>query len=189
MQSSRIQADFMSRVFLTGFMGCGKSVTGALLAARLSVEFVDLDDRIAEMAGCSVAEIFSERGEKTFRRLESAALQSLPNGIVCALGGGTFIDPENRAWSLKNAEVLYLRVGVPELVRRLRTDKTARPLLQDREGRPLSVVQMEDRIRCLFEEREPIYRHAHQTINVDGVSPEVAAEKCWEAYRSRNVRR
>ena len=170
-------------------MGCGKSVTGALLAARLSVDFIDLDDRIAEMAGCSVEEIFSERGEKTFRRLESAALQSLPNGIVCALGGGTFIDPENRAWSLNKAEVLYLRVSVPELVRRLRADRTARPLLQDQEGRPLGVAQMENRIRCLLEEREPIYRQAHQTINVDGVSPEDAADKCWKAYRSRNERR
>ena len=179
----------MSRVFLTGFMGCGKSETGALLAARLSVDFIDLDDRIAEMAGCSVEEIFSERGEKTFRRLESAALQSLPDDIVCALGGGTFIDPENRAWSLKKAEVLYLRVGIPELVRRLSADKTARPLLQDQEGRPLGVAQMENRIRSMLEEREPIYQQAHQTIDVDGVSPEDAADKCWEAYRSRNERR
>ena len=179
----------MSRVFLTGFMGCGKSVTGALLAARLSVDFIDLDDRIAEIAGCSVEEIFSEQGEKTFRRLESTALQSLPNGIVCALGGGTLMDPENLAWSLKKAEVLYLRAGVPELVRRLRADKTVRPLLQDQEGRPLGVAQMENRIRCMLEEREPIYRQAHQTINVDGVPPEVAADKCLEAYRSRNVRR
>ena len=170
-------------------MGCGKSVTGALLAARLSVEFIDLDDRIAEMAECSVEEIFSERGENTFRRLEAAALQSLPNGIVCALGGGTFIDPENRAWSLKKAEVLYLHVGVRELVRRLRADRTVRPLLQDQEGRTLGVAQMENRIRCMLEEREPIYRQAHQTINVDGVPPEVAADKCLEAYRSRNVRR
>ncbi len=179
----------MSRVFLTGFMGCGKSVTGALLAARLSVDFIDLDDRIAEMAGRSVGEIFSESGEKAFRSLESTALQSLPNDIVCALGGGTFIHPANRAWSLKKAEVLYLRVSVPELVRRLRADNTVRPLLQDQEGGPLGVGQMENRIRCMLEEREPIYRQAHQTINVDGVPPEVAAEKCWEAYRSRNVRR
>jgi shikimate kinase len=179
----------MSRVFLTGFMGCGKSVTGALLAARLSVEFIDLDDRIVEMAGCSIAEIFSERGEKAFRGLESAALQSLPDGIVCALGGGTFIDPENRAWSLKKAEVLYLHVGLPELVRRLRADRTARPLLEDQEGRPLDAIQMEDRIRCLFAERETFYRQAHQTINADGVSPEDVADKCLEAYRSRNVRR
>lgn len=179
----------MSRVFLTGFMGCGKSVTGALLAARLSFDFIDLDDRIAEMAGCPVEEIFSERGERTFRRMESTALQSLPDGIVCALGGGTFIDPENRAWSLKKAEVLYLRVGVPELVRRLRADRTARPLLRDQEGGPLGVAQMENRIRCMLEEREPIYRQAHQTINVDDVSPEDAADKCWVAYRSRNERR
>ena len=179
----------MSRVFLTGFMGCGKSVTGALLASRLSVEFIDLDDRIVTMAGCSIAEIFSKRGETAFRELESAALRSLPNGVVCALGGGTFMDPENRAWALKKAQVLYLRVGVPELVRRLRSDKTVRPLLQDQEGRPLAVAEMEDRIRCMLEHREPIYQQAHQTLNVDGVTPEVAADKCWEAYRSRNVRR
>ena len=99
------------------------------------------------------------------------------------------MDPDNRAWSLNKAEVLYLRVGVPELVRRLRADRTARPLLQDQEGRPLGVTQMENRIRCMLEERGPIYQQAHHTIDVDGVPPEVAADKCWEAYRSRNDRR
>ena len=60
----------MSRVLLTGFMGCGKSTIGARLATQLSVEFIDLDDRIVNLAGVTVEQIFSEQGEDVFRELE-----------------------------------------------------------------------------------------------------------------------
>ena len=177
----------MSRVFLTGFMGCGKSTIGARLATRLSVEFVDLDHRIVNLAGVTVEQIFSERGEDVFRELESRALRSLPNNVVCALGGGTLVRPANLAWALRESWMVYLRVGLTELVRRLQEDKTVRPLLQDRNGSPLSPIQMEIRIRDLLEQREPIYNQAHQILDLDGMTPEIAAAKCWEAYRSRKV--
>ena len=177
----------MSRVLLTGFMGCGKSTIGARLATQLSVEFIDLDDRIVNLAGVTVEQIFSEQGEDVFRELESKALRSLPNNIVCALGGGTLVRSANLAWALKESWVVYLRVGLTELVRRLQEDKTIRPLLQDRNGNPLSPIQMEIRIRDLLGQREPIYSRAHQTLDLDGMPPEVAAAKCWEAYRSRKV--
>ncbi|MXX97987.1 MAG: shikimate kinase [Rhodothermaceae bacterium] len=177
----------MSRVLLTGFMGCGKSTIGARLATRLSVDFIDLDDRIVNLAGMTVEQIFSQQGEDAFRELESRALRSLPNNVVCALGGGTLVRPANLAWALRESWMVYLRVGLTELVRRLQEDKTVRPLLQDRDGSMLSPIQMEIRVRDLLGQREPIYNQAHQTFDLDGLTPEVAAAKCWEAYRSRNV--
>ena len=177
----------MSRIFLTGFMGCGKSTIGAKLAARLSVEFIDLDDCVVNLAGVTVEHIFSEQGEDAFRELESKALRSLPNNVVCALGGGTLVKPANLVWALRESWMVYLRIGLMELVRRLQEDKTVRPLLQDRNGSPLSPMQMEIRIRDLLEQREPIYNQAHQTLDLDGMTPEIAAAKCWEAYRSRKV--
>ncbi len=177
----------MSRILLTGFMGCGKSTVGARLATRLSVEFIDLDDRIVNLAGVTVEQIFVERGEDAFRELESEALRSLPDNIVCALGGGALVKPANLAWALRESWMVYLRVGLTELVRRLQEDKTVRPLLQDRSGSSLPPSQMEIRIRDLLAQREPIYSQAHQTLDLDGMTPEAAAAKCWEAYRSRNV--
>ncbi|MCY3595330.1 MAG: shikimate kinase [Bacteroidetes bacterium] len=177
----------MSRVLLTGFMGCGKSTIGAKLAARLSVQFIDLDDRIVNLAGVTVEQIFSEQGEDAFRELESRALRSLPNNVVCALGGGTLVRPANLAWALRESWMVYLRVGLTELVRRLQEDKTVRPLLQDHNGSPLSPIQLEIRIRDLLGQREPKYNKAHQTLDLDGMTPEIAAAKCWEAYRSRKV--
>lgn len=178
-----------SRILLAGFMGCGKSVIGMRLAARLSIDFVDLDERISSLAGMSIAQIFSEQGEHAFREIETEALKSLPNQIVCALGGGTFMRPENRDWILKESWVIYLRVGVQELVRRLIEDTTVRPLLHDDEGMPLPVAKMIMRVRHLLQEREPVYIQAHQTLDVGGITPETAAEKCWEAYTKRNVLR
>jgi shikimate kinase len=65
------------RVFLTGFMGSGKTTVGRLLAARLSLPFVDLDETIERRAGLAVREIFALHGEPVFRQLEHEALRSI----------------------------------------------------------------------------------------------------------------
>ncbi len=177
----------MCRIFLTGFMGCGKSTIGAELAKQLSLEFIDLDDRIVDRAGMSVEQIFREQGEEAFRERESKALMSLPGGIVCALGGGTLMREANLSWALWKSWIIYIRVGAAELVRRLQADATVRPLLLDRNGEPLSQVQMEMRIRDLVRQREPIYNQAHRILDLGGVTPEFAAARCRDAYRSRKV--
>lgn len=170
-------------------MGCGKSMTGVKLAARFSVEFIDLDEQITDMAGMSIEQIFALQGEHRFREIESRVLISLPENIVCALGGGTLMKPENLTWALNESWIIYLRVGVDELVRRLQSDKTVRPLLYDSDGIPLSGAQMKIKVHNLLGQRESVYNQAHQILDVDGVTPESAVEQCWEAYKSRNVRR
>ena len=176
----------MCRVLLTGFMGSGKSVTGEKLAALLSVEFIDLDERVTHLAGRSIEEIFSTQGENVFRKLESKALTSLPDHSVCALGGGTLMRSENLAWALKESWLIYLRVGVKELVRRLHADQAIRPLLLDSNGARLPIEQMEIKVRNLLRQRESIYHQAHKVLDMTGVTPELAAAKCREAYLSRN---
>ena len=97
-------ADFkgVGAIFLTGFMGCGKSTVGKLLAERLGWEFVDLDERIEALAGKSIARIFSEDGEDEFRRLEhetlveQARLAREGSPRAAALGGGAFTFERNR---------------------------------------------------------------------------------------------
>src|SRR5574337_1216616 len=89
-------------IFLTGFMGSGKTTVGQLLARQLAWRFVDLDTRIQETAGLRITEIFDRLGEPAFRQIEheqllqilgEAAEQDKPT--VLALGGGTYAQPQN----------------------------------------------------------------------------------------------
>src|SRR5262249_52924556 len=85
-------------VFLTGFMGTGKTAVGRELARRTGLRFGDLDHEIEHDAGMSVADIFARHGEAEFRARESAALDrlsALANAVV-ATGGGAVVDVENR---------------------------------------------------------------------------------------------
>ncbi len=179
----------MNRILLTGFMGCGKSVTGAQLATRLSIPFIDLDERVSKIAEATVEQIFTDQGEEAFRTLESSALTSIPDHVVCALGGGTLMNPDNLLWSLKESWLIYLRVGIQELVSRLENDDTVRPILRDPSGDQLPTLQMEIRIRKLLKEREKIYIQAHQILDVDGIPPDEVAKRCLQSYESRNDRR
>ncbi|MGH9520393.1 MAG: shikimate kinase, partial [Terriglobales bacterium] len=89
-----------SPLILAGFMGCGKSTVGRVLAQRLGWHFCDLDERIETAAGTTIPEIFRQRGEPAYRELERAQLlQALGEAVVrrtiLALGGGTFAQPQN----------------------------------------------------------------------------------------------
>lgn len=146
-------------IFLTGFMGTGKSTVGRTLAARLGRPFVDLDAEIERRTGRSIRQIFAEAGEPEFRRLESATLAELaPTDIVLATGGGAVLTPENRAAMRRNGPVLCLRAGVAEILRRTGRDDS-RPLLagEDRESR----------VRRLLAERAAAYADADWMIDTD----------------------
>lgn len=121
----------MRSVYLTGFMGTGKSSVGRQLARRLRRPFVDLDREIELVAGSSVVEVFSRRGEAAFRRLERAALARAVRrlGAVVALGGGALLDPRSRALVERTGVVVRLSCSRRELARRLRTRRALRPLL------------------------------------------------------------
>ncbi|HEX6865152.1 MAG TPA: shikimate kinase, partial [Thermoanaerobaculia bacterium] len=92
------------RVYLTGFMGSGKTAAGRKLAERLGVPFVDLDSEVERRAGMTVREIFERHGEPAFRGLEQEALQAtgeLPD-VVVATGGGTVTFEANARWIRAN---------------------------------------------------------------------------------------
>jgi shikimate kinase len=120
-------------VYLTGFMGTGKSAVGRELARRLGRPFVDLDVAIERAAGTSVAALFARRGEPAFRRLERRALLKAAErrGLVVALGGGALLDKRNLALVEKTGVLVQLSCSRRELVRRLRPSRASRPLLAD----------------------------------------------------------
>lgn len=155
-------------IYLTGFMGTGKSVVGKELARLLRRPFVDLDLSIESAAGSSVASLFARRGEAAFRKLERKALlrAAKRQGVVVALGGGTLLDPRHRAVVAKGL-LVNLSCSRAELVRRLRPERASRPLLA---GGSLSA-----RIGKLLTERRDAYGVADFTVSTTVNSPKTAA--------------
>jgi shikimate kinase len=140
-----VAASARNAVFLVGFMGAGKSSVGRALGQRLNWVFEDLDDRIEQREGRTVAQIFRDSGEPAFRQAEQSALrqalEELRGGVarIVALGGGAFVQPGNAAL-LKSAGVptVFLDAPVEELWRRCCQQASAagteRPLLKNIEG-------------------------------------------------------
>jgi shikimate kinase len=161
------------RLFLIGFMGAGKTSVGRVLASRLGWNFYDLDQAIENREGKTVAEIFAGQGEAGFRTAETAALEELlqdasrPHDLVIALGGGAFVQPQNReVLQRAGAITVLLEAPLEELLRRCNADATIRPLARDA-----------SQFAELFEVRRAAYGLAKHRVNTLGKSVEdVAAE-------------
>jgi shikimate kinase len=138
--------------------GSGKSTVGRQLARRLQLPFADSDHEIERRIGCSIREFFEREGEAAFRDTEETVIRELTEAGagVLATGGGVVLRPANRQRLRAAGQVIYLRSTPEELFRRLRHDRQ-RPLLQ--------VADPLDRLRTLFQERDPLYREtAHFVI-------------------------
>ena len=146
------------RVYLTGFMGSGKTAAGQRLAERLGVPFVDLDTEIERRAGMTVREIFDRHGEPAFRTLEQEALRAtgeLPDAVV-ATGGGTVTFEANARWIGANGVSVWLNPSFATIVGRIGgLGKEDRPLFRD-----------EVQALALYRERLPAYRRADVAVEV-----------------------
>ncbi len=121
-----------ANIYLSGFMGSGKSTVGRLLAKRMRARFVDADALIERKAGRKISEIFQKRGEKAFRRMERSVLAAVSRkrGQVVALGGGALIDFVTRRRVIATGVLVRLSCSEVELWRRLRPQLAERPLLK-----------------------------------------------------------
>ena len=156
-------------VYLIGMMGSGKTSTGRPLAERLGYGFVDADAVIEQAAGCSIAEIFQRDGEPEFRALEKQVLNSISqrHSLVVATGGGVVTQREN--WGLLHSGiVIWLDVVQEQLLTRLQTDKTVRPLLQ--------TADPEAALNELLAERKGLYAEADLTVVINDEPPEAVAD-------------
>jgi shikimate kinase len=144
-------------LFLIGFMGCGKTYWGRILAHQTSLPFLDLDDLIVQRTGQSIAQIFTEHGESGFRKLEQKTLKTLeefPASII-ATGGGTPCFFDNMDWMNTVGTTVYLKTAPSLLAERLRLEKEYRPLLAG-----VSLDDLEAFIEKKVMEREPDYMRA-----------------------------
>lgn len=160
-------------IVLLGMPGGGKSAAGGVLARLLQYNFFETDAAVVQIAGMSIAEIFTAHGEAHFRKLESAALQTAlrENRQVISTGGGIVLDPKNRALIRKSAQAVYLRAPLEMLARRLTKERESRPLLQDGD--------LAATLAALLTQRESCYQQtAHLTVmqHSDDTPADVAAK-------------
>lgn len=127
------------RIYLIGFMGCGKSTIGKALAAELNYDFVDMDEYIVALHGKSVKTIFEQHGEVHFRNLEKEALQILSqkSQVVIATGGGTPCYNHNMDMIHKTGLSIYLKCSIATLHHRL-SQAIDRPLVAGKSSEALN---------------------------------------------------
>ena len=159
------------RIFLVGFMGCGKTTHGRKLANKLNYEFIDLDKLFEDRTGMSIPEYFNRFGEQAFREYERDMLQTYPfsNNVVIATGGGLPCFFDNMAWMNEHGTTVYISMTPEALAARLDTPNVhERPALQNLRGEALVNL-----IRERLATREQFYAQAQHIL--DGVN--LTAEK------------
>jgi len=160
-----------NRIYLTGFMGSGKSTIGPILANVLGWNFADLDKLIEQELNDSVNNIFATRGELFFREKESEFLKNsaIEENLVLALGGGTLTSKENIEVIKKTGVSIYLKSSPGEIFKRLKF-KVDRPLLKSESGMPLPEVETKAKISELLKKREQTYLQADIVYLIDNIS-------------------
>jgi shikimate kinase len=158
------------RIFLVGFMGCGKTTLGSKLANMLQYDFIDLDKLIEERTGKTIAEYFKLFGETAFRAFERDALQSstFPDKVVISTGGGAPCFFDNMDWMNQHGITIYISMSPKALANRLKHSKGERPLIAGQTEEELISF-----IAHKLEEREFFYRKAKYILS--GV--DLAADK------------
>lgn len=155
-------------VFLTGFMGSGKSTLGPILANTIGFQFFDLDAVIEKKTKKRINEIFASEGEEKFRALERETLAQFLNEptTIISLGGGTVTNNETLQLVKEHGILVYLKSDIEHIYHRLRT-KSDRPLLRDDNGNLLDGNELKEKISSLITKREKFYNQADMIISTD----------------------
>lgn len=158
------------KIYLVGFMAAGKTTVAQALGRRLGWRVEDVDELIEARERRTVAEIFQKQGESYFRRVEREILGLLLplRHVVVATGGGTFMDPENRAAINMDGISVWLDVPLEELVARIPADGR-RPLAADRAA-----------LDRLYAIRTTGYSLATVRVDASAARPEEIAERIIE---------
>lgn len=159
----------MNLIYLCGFMGCGKTTVGRAAACLVpGAGFLDLDDRIVEREGLSIPEIFSQKGEASFRDAETTALletSDLRGPAVIATGGGALISERNVSICRSKGRIAFLDVPFEICYQRIRSDP----------NRPVAARE-KSALRELYEKRRSIYLRHCDILVEDGTIDERAEQ-------------
>lgn len=164
-----------NRIFIVGFMGCGKTTVGNELQQRLAnYTFVDTDLLIEQMNGVTITQLFASKGEAFFRNEEAklvAMLIANASPTIVATGGGLPLHNNTMHTLCANGTVIYLKLSPESLTKRLVAQKHTRPLIAD-----VSDELILNYITTLLHERAPTYAKAHYTVNGEMPVNEIVTE-------------
>lgn len=172
----------MVRIFLTGYMGAGKTTLGKAFARELGLSFIDLDWYLEERFHQTISQLFAERGEDGFRRLEQKMLHEVGDfeNVVISTGGGTPCFFDNMDYMNAQGQTVFLDVDEETLFRRLRVATAQRPILRGKSDAELRAFISEALAR-----RMPYYEKARYRF--DGSRLESRAQIDESVERLREV--
>lgn len=153
------------KIFLTGFMGSGKTFWGKKMGFKLSMPFYDLDEEIVKSEGMAIVDIFSDKGEDYFRKAEQNMLHTLtgtrgPSIISC--GGGTPCYEDNMDFMNKHGVTVWFNVSFDKIISRLLLGRDKRPLIKN-----MQADELRNYISTTLYKRVPYYSQAQVHIQDD----------------------
>ncbi len=153
----------MKRIILVGYMGSGKTTVGKALSKETGMMFYDLDWYIESRMRKTISQIFSERGEEAFRKLEYNMLHEVAEfeDVIISCGGGTPCFFDNMDYLNQQGDVVYLKANPETLYKHLLMAKVERPLLKGKSPDELIAYITEH-----LQERAPFYEKARYTLDV-----------------------
>lgn len=154
----------MTRIILIGYMGSGKTTVGKALAKELNLPFYDLDWYIETRMRKTVKQIFDERGEEGFRKMEHNMLHEVAEfeNVIVSCGGGTPCFFDNMDYMNMQGETIYLKATPDVLHKHLQMGKGVRPLLLDK-----TPDEVHEYIERQLAEREAFYKKAKHTVDIN----------------------
>lgn len=148
----------LKAIYLTGFMGAGKTTVGEQLAAEMNIPVLDTDQEIVKKLNKSIKEIFEQQGERFFRLEETKVLKELPTeNFIITTGGGIVIKEENRAWMKEHGHIVMLHAHIDTIYERVHSDQ----------NRPLASKKSKDELYQLYQSRENFYKDCTMLIETD----------------------
>ena len=154
----------MKRIILVGYMGSGKTTVGKALSKETGMMFYDLDWYIESRMRKSVSQIFAEKGEEGFRKIEYNMLHEVAEfeDVIISCGGGTPCFFDNMDYLNQQGDVVYLKASPETLYKHLLMAKVERPLLKDKSPEELIAYITEH-----LKGRAPFYEKAKHVLDVN----------------------
>jgi len=165
-------------ISLVGYMGSGKSHISKILSEKLNFKLIDLDKEISRQNKLTIPEIFEQKGEIYFRKLEREALEEIlasEENVILSLGGGTPVYYNNMEIINHNSKSVFLRASVGTLSQRLLKQKEKRPLIAN-----ISDENLAEFIAKHLFERNEFYNKAQINVITDSKTPEAIVDEIIE---------
>ena len=171
----------MKRIIIIGYMGSGKTTVGHALSQELGLPFYDLDWYIETRMHRTVKQIFDEKGEEGFRKIEHNLLHEVAEfeDVIISCGGGTPCFFDNIDYINRQGETVYLKCTTDVLYKHLKMGKTVRPLLLNK-----TPDEVKTFIEAQLKQREPFYAKAKHIVDVSSMDNKERIKTTVDAIRA-----